>query len=764
MFSLLSLTKSLSAPVGSIITTEVGTVTAIFQVITNSSVSFGSNNTAALKSDSKSDDLYIPHYVEYNEEDYAVTELAPFCLSKVKFNKIYIPASIKKIANHAFFLADIEEIDLSQSKVTVIPQYCFASSAAKVILLPNTVRTIGKYSFYSTLITEMEMPSELTYISARAFDLSLLKTCNLSATNVKSIDHYAFSSSMLTKFIPSDTLESIGSFAFAETPLKYIILPNKTTTISEHCFENCINLKLADLSSTCIPCIPSYCFYNCISLGSCKVPETLEYVDSFAFYNSSIPFVKFGRKIETLARCAFMRSCIQEIDLSKTSIKIIERMCFAQCDSLSYFIPSQHLEMINEIAFSNTSLKAVNLPSSTSELGLGAFYFCKELVSADLSRTQLTSIPSQCFQNCFKLSNITLNRNIESIGNASFCRTIIETVDISGDLKSIGEYSFALNPSLRFVDLSGSRIITILAFAFRGCTSLVKVKLPASTKEILNGAFYESSIKKFFGQKNMKALGSQLFMSSSCEKCDLSLTSIDTIPGHMFSNCRNLTEVVLPKKLKFISPGSFFNCSISELKLPTTITAIAPTSFAICDNLKELDFSKTHLHEIGRQAFFKCSNLTTLLLPNTVRYIGSTPFALSGITNLDIPDDVEFIAHDAFRGMSNLKVLNISKIELESLRDSKTFEDLSSLETIYLPPILTYANKLLFWKCYSLKNIHYYGTNDLSPKCKFYENPTVYVSSDYKYEKIFGIRPIVKDIKPPSSNETTPQATESKNT
>ena len=58
---------------------------------------------------------------------------------------------------------------------------------------------------------------------------------------------------------------------------------------------------------------------------------------------------------------------------------------------------------------------------------------------------------------------------------------------------------------------------------------------------------------------------------------------------------------------------------------------------------------------IGEAAFNKCSGLTSVIIPNSIKGIGPGAFnACSGLTSVDIPNSVEILEYAAFAGCSGL--------------------------------------------------------------------------------------------------------------
>lgn len=103
-----------------------------------------------------------------------------------------------------------------------------------------------------------------------------------------------------------------------------------------------------------------------------------------------------------------------------------------------------------------------------------------------------------------------------------------------------------------------------------------------------------------------------------------------------------------------IGVRAFYNCTISELSLPSTITSIGSSAFYGAKFIGELDLSNiTGLTEIPTQAF-RDAGVTKLVLPPQVEKIGNNAFT-SNLINKDviIPGSMEEIAIDAFAGNSS---------------------------------------------------------------------------------------------------------------
>jgi len=146
------------------------------------------------------------------------------------------------------------------------------------------------------------------------------------------------------------------------------------------------------------------------------------------------------------------------------------------------------------------------------------------------------------------------------------------------------------------------------------------------------------------------------------------LTSIDIpnsvryIGGWAFSGCTGLTSIVIPSSVEFIDIEAFFWCSgLKSIKVDSgnpnydsrdNCNAIIETAWSRlmwgCQNTTIPNSVTT----IGEGAFYGCSGLTSIDIPNSVNYIEWNAFAYSGLISIVIPSSVEFIDKGAFYGCS----------------------------------------------------------------------------------------------------------------
>ena len=158
---------------------------------------------------------------------------------------------------------------------------------------------------------------------------------------------------------------------------------------------------------------------------------------------------------------------------------------------------------------------------------------------------------------------------------------------------------------------------------------------------------------------------------------------ITEIGDEAFEYCSGLTSLTLPDGITEIGSSAFFGCSgLTSLTLPAGITEISSYAFSSCSGLTSLTLP-AGITSIGDDAFYGCSGLTSLNLPAGITTIGSSAFyGCSGLTSLTIPDGVTKIGKYAFSNCSYLTSLTIPS-SVNSLGDY-AFKNCSSLQSVHV--------------------------------------------------------------------------------
>lgn len=175
--------------------------------------------------------------------------------------------------------SNIEELDLSNSKLTSIPEGAFAyCKNLKTIKLPSTITSIGDEAFYNC--------QSLTNIEG--LDKCNLKSIGSAAfSNCKALENLDFSQSTFTN-VPSKAFNGCSALA-------KITLPNTLTTIGGYAFYACYGIPQLDLSNTALTTLENYALYQMRETTKFSLPDSISSIGTNAFSvstsNGAVPTI-----------------------------------------------------------------------------------------------------------------------------------------------------------------------------------------------------------------------------------------------------------------------------------------------------------------------------------------------------------------------------------------------------------------------------------------------------------------------------------------
>lgn len=178
--------------------------------------------------------------------------------------------------------------------------------------------------------------------------------------------------------------------------------------------------------------------------------------------------------------------------------------------------------------------------------------------------------------------------------------------------------------------------------------------------------------------------------STKCKYCDYECDFMyyaansdeDKLQIYGFREGGEKADVVVPAEwcgYEVIEVDNFDDTDIESITIPSSVKIINKEAFDGCDKLKTVTIEGNSLTEIGNSAFYQCSALNDIRLPESVIKIGM----------------------DAFHGCSSLEHIELSP-NLNSL-GSSAFENCESLLHVDIPDNLTYLNGEVFLNCKSLQ-------------------------------------------------------------
>ena len=326
-----------------------------------------------------------------------------------------------------------------------------------------------------------------------------------------------------------ESMHSISQFAFSNTGLDSITIPNYTIGISASAFRDCRNLKKVVLPVT-LREIKREVFYGCTSLREIEIPLTVSEIGSNAFKGcSSLTHVE----ISSLTKVGYdaFQGCTK-LKGGPTVVPYKEQLadsvrfsgtCGKDGDNVKWTLTYDGTMTLSgkgecaDYAFINTSpwgLYKDDIVYLFIEEGIesvGAFMFnsCEYLTSVSLPHS-LKHIKEYGFGNCSRLFVIDIPEGVVSLGRSCFTHTQLKSVTLPNSITRLSD-SFAGCEKLESVTLP-ENITYIPPFAFSHCKRLKSIRIPDSVQSIGEKAFWHcKSLESVTIRESLEKIGAKAF-------------------------------------------------------------------------------------------------------------------------------------------------------------------------------------------------------------------------------------------------------------
>ena len=547
----------------------------------------------------------------------------------------------------------------------------------------------------------------ITRYIGSATEVRIPKT--IEGAHVTSIGELSFEDcSSLTNIIIPESVTSIGDEAFSGcSSLTNITIPGSVTSIGGAAFCSCIGLTDITIPSSVIR-IGNDSFGSCDSLISINV-------DISNNYYSSIDGVLFDKAQSTLIRFPSKKEADHYI--IPDAVTSISDYAFENCGNLISISILDSITSIGEYPFRGCSnLASINVNSGNNSFSsvdgvlfdknqntLICYPANKEDTNYSIPDT-VTSIECRAFDSCSNLTSITIPDSFTSIGYGSFdnCRSLTNVI-VPNSVNSIDYRAFCNCSGLISVILPNS-VTRIEEEAFGNCSNLASISIPNSMTIIVYGAFDGCSNLTIYAEtgsyaeayaknNNIPFVAETTYSPATDFEYEISNGEC-TITKYTGSD----NEVRIPKSFEganVTSIGSWTfreNSNLTNVVVPETVTSIGGDAFGNCSSLTSITV------ESGNAVY---SDIDGVLFDKNQNTIIRCPEARSG--DYSIPNTVTNIAFGAFINCSRITSINIPESVI-NIEDG-AFSDCSSLTSITIPDSVVSIGVYAFSGCNSLKSV-----------------------------------------------------------
>lgn len=612
---------------------------------------------------------------------------------------VTIGSSVTVIGKNAFTgCTGLMEIIFAEGcNIETIPESAFENVAAGTITIPKSVKVIESRAFANVSASEIifEEGSVLTTIGDGAFTGSALVSISIPSS-VTTLGKGVFEGAKKLTSVSLDgtALVNIPERTFTDCrKLKSFNVPNTINDIGYRAFYCCYDLASVtyEAGGEGALTIGDQAFHLCSKLTTLALPSRTESIGERAYYavkateatftDSEIGGTDATSGLKHIGSRVFEQSSLKTIELPE-GLLTIGSYAFSQCKSLtSAVIPS-------------TVTNLEKSGNGAQILGVGRFAFYSTPLTDITFRPMSGEKPEgylgvtlcDTFSICRKLTNIVLPANmVTALDNKNNVIPAISADAMDGcPLSQItvnegGNY-VAENNILYLTENGVKKEIIVAAKSVSG-----EVVIPYTVSNIWRGAFDSceliTSIKFEATPEGQAAVPLKISAYP------------DTFPLGTF-NATKFTSIELPSRTVGIGPYAFAYSGLTSIKIPGAVVddgdefGISRYAFEYCADLTVVEFeegAENRVLTVDDYAFRETA-ITSLTLPVGTVSIGNSAFyKCANLVTVNIPDSIKEINKYAFQGCTSLSSVNFAEGTHLKMLDSSIFSGCTSLIEFKLP-------------------------------------------------------------------------------
>ena len=535
----------------------------------------------------------------------------------------------------------------------------------------------------------------------------------------------------ITKVVISDGVTSIGENAFFEcSALTSITIPASVTSIGEWAFRDCHALTSITIPAS-VTSIDENAISHCRSLASITVAAGNTVYDS-------------------------RNNCNALIETASNTLIV---------GSNNTVIPNTVTNISNEAFATYSALTSITIPASVTSIGDNVFDGCASLTAVMMQSATPPTLNQWVFDSCPALTIYVPTGTAaayKAAENWSSYKERIEELDgtcgdgvywsYNSDSKALtifgtgamtnGQPWESYRKDINTV-LVGNGVTAIGNNAFKGCTALSTVVMPATTPPTLgSGAFIdcnaltgiyvpEDKVDDYkdawsdYADKIMAidgTCGKNVYYSYQSNSNTLTIFGTGPMTSYndnsyfpWYTYIKNITSVTIKSGVTTIGNNAFNGCvGLTSIEIPAGVTTIGDYAFNGCVGLTSIDIPAS-VTTIGFSAFGGCAGLTTIDIPASVTTIGNKAFGdCVGLTAFTVDNgNTAYASEDGV--LFNKDKTTLVRCPIGNNRTTYTipasvttigeeaFRGCSGLTEVTIPATVTSIGYCAFYGCRNLK-------------------------------------------------------------
>lgn len=486
-----------------------------------------------------------------------------------------------------FASRDIVEFTIP-SFITQIAPYCFSFTEITYMFIPPQIVRIGFGSFSNCdFIEKVEFhpDSQLEKIEYDLFSYSSIKSVTFPS-KVKQIEEHAFCNCFVlvsVEFTNDSQLELIEKNAFWNSPIRRIVIPSNTRLSEGWCSltSNLDEVKLIPRKDPILMLTDDNLIIGKSDTKSdifdvllfcprvnktATIPPSVCRIESYSFDCSSIVNLVIPPNVTHIGTHAFAQT------------KFL--------NSIEFSVDSK-LEVIDELAFYESNVMKISIPSCVSKLGDGWIAQTNRLREINVIQNEKQNI--LFYQNNFIVGKSDIKSDIYD--DLIYVSSKLRIAKVPPFIKRIREYAFCKSHA-------------------------VIVEIPDEVETIEKDAFHNSYLHQieFSPNTKIKEIKDQTFFRSSIDHICLP-SQVTSIGDNAFTFCKIFRHLTIPvnSELKKIGKYVISETNVKSLWIPSCVTFIDKAAF-ISNKLLIIQFEEnSELQTI--KASDICNNQVIIMMP-----------------------------------------------------------------------------------------------------------------------------------------------------